>query len=159
MKPPDKERRAGTRPLSELVSGVLAPLADRRGYLLANLRAAWAEVVGPRYADCTEPERIDWPRGDREATGVLRIRADGPRAVLLQHELPQLVERVNDLFGYAAVGGVRLVQAPVTRRPRREAEKPAVDEDRLGEAVAAVADGPLKTALARLGRGIFARRT
>jgi hypothetical protein len=157
-KPKIGERR-GTRPLGELVAGVLAPVADRRGYALANLRAAWAEVVGQRYADCTEPERIDWPRGGEKGTGgVLRVRADGPRAVLLQHELGQLVERVNGFIGYSAVRGIRLVQGPVARRARKPGEPATVDEARLAGAVATVADEPLKAALSRLGRGVFAKR-
>src|SRR5262245_34073407 len=94
INPATTQQRRGVRTLSELVAGVVAPLADRRDYAFANLAAAWAEVAGPRYADCSAPERIDWPRG-KDAAGVLRLRVDGPKAVLLQHELGQLVERVN----------------------------------------------------------------
>jgi hypothetical protein len=142
--------------LSELVSGLLAPVAGRRGFALANLRAAWAEVVGPRYADCSYPERIDWPRSEEKpVAGVLRVRAEGPRAVLLQHELGQLVERVNAFYGYGAVDRVRLVQAPVPRPAPRPRAKPVVDEARVAASIAAVDDEPLREALARLGRGIF----
>jgi hypothetical protein len=159
MKPHVKQSR-GTRPLSELVAGVLAPMADRRGYLLANLKAAWPEIAGARYAACTEPERIDWPRAGDAVSGVLRIRADGPKAVLLQHELDQLVERVNAFVGYGAIRGIRLVQGPVARRPRPPLpQPPAVDETRLAAAVGGVSDEPLTAALARLGRGVFAKRT
>src|SRR5436189_6028480 len=84
-------------PLSELVARVLAPVKGKRAYAMADLAAAWPEIVGPRYADCTYPERLDWARGaaGAESGGVLRVRADGPRSVLLQHELGQLTERVN----------------------------------------------------------------
>jgi hypothetical protein len=153
-----RERRI-TRSLSEAVAGVVAPVSNRRGYAIANLRAAWTEIVGGRYADCTEPERIDWPRGDQRAPGVLRVRADGPRAVLLQHELGQLVERVNGFFGYDAVGSVRLVQGPVVRQGAVPAEQPAVDEARLADALAGVADDSLKAALSRLGRGVLTKRS
>jgi hypothetical protein len=146
-------------PLSELVAGVLAPVSGKRSYAMADLAAAWPEIVGPRYAECTYPERIDWPRGGEGGGAVLRVRADGPRAILLQHELDQLLERVNTYFGYAALGCIRLLQGPVPRRPVKH-ERPAqpVDEARLAEAVGEVGDGTLRDALARLGRGIFSSR-
>ena len=118
-------------PLSELVAGVLAPVSGKRAYAMADLAAAWPEIVGPRYADCTYPERIDWPRGGEGRRSGLRVRADGPRAILLQHELDQLTERVNTYFGYAAVARIRLLQGPVPRRavkrerPRDRSTKPA----------------------------------
>jgi hypothetical protein len=148
--------------LSELVARVLAPVKGKRAYAMADLAAAWPEIVGPRYADCTYPERLDWVRGAAEAEGggVLRVRADGPRSVLLQHELGQLTERVNTYFGYAAVASIRLLQGPVPRRTVRPAPAPArpVDETRLAEAVAAVGDRGLHDALLRLGRGIFSEQ-
>ena len=147
--------------LSELVAGVLAPVSGKRAYAVADLAAAWPEIVGARYADCTYPERMDWPRGGagsgEGAGAVLRVRADGPRAILLQHELDQLTERVNTFFGYAAVARIRLLQGPVPRRtaPRERIAARPVDEARLAETVAGVGDGALRDALARLGRGIF----
>jgi hypothetical protein len=143
-----------------MVAGVLAPISARRQFAAADLAAAWPEVVGPRYAECTYPERIDWPRGSDEPGAILRVRADGPRAVLLQHELGQLAERVNAFLGYAAIGRIRLVQGPVPRRAAKAA-KPAdreVDENRLDAVVGIVGDDALREALARLGRGIFAGR-
>jgi hypothetical protein len=144
--------------LSELVTDVLAPMSAKRAFAKADLVAAWPEIVGARYADCSHPERIDWPRGAAQDGGaVLRVRADGPRALLLQHEVGQLTERVNTYFGYAAIAHIRVVQGPVPRRrPHPDVTAPApVDEARLAQAVAAIADDGLREALARLGRGIF----
>jgi hypothetical protein len=147
--------------LTEIVAGVLAPVSDRRSFALASLAAAWPELVGPRYADSTHPERIDWPRGGAaQAAGTLRVRAQGPRAVLLQHELDQLVQRINAFFGHGAIDRIRLVQGAVPRRrPALPAAKPAVDETRLANAVADVGDDTLRQALARLGRGILGERS
>jgi hypothetical protein len=156
---PPRPRR--TRALSELVAGVLEPVSAKRSAVAASLATAWPELVGPRYADCTFPEKIDWPRGeDSGGGGVLRVRADGPRTVLLQHELGQLAERVNAYLGYGAIARIRLVQGPVPRRAAKTApsEPRAIDETRLAETVAPVSDDALRAALARLGRGVLAGR-
>ncbi len=80
---------------------------------------------------CTAPEKIVWPRHaltEDPPAGTLIIRADGPRAIFVQHELPQIVERVNAFFGYRAVAQARVVQGPVGARTPQAPPPPAVDE-------------------------------
>jgi hypothetical protein len=155
VSPIPQRRKLST--LAEAVAGVLAPVSQRRGFAVADLAAAWPEVVGARYADCTYPEKIDWPRAaDKAAGGVLRMCVEGPRAVLVQHELGQLLERVNGYLGHGTIGRIRLVQGTVPRRKPPAPPPRAADEGKVAQAVAAVDDDALREALARLGRGIFA---
>ena len=160
-----KERRRGPVPLAELVGKVVDPVIAKRGFATADLIAAWPGIVGAAYADCTEPERILWPRatgGGEPAPGVLFLKVDGPRAIFLQHELPQIRERINAFLGYAAIGQIRIAQGPVatrTRPAKREtAPLPAEAEGALAQATASVADEKLRSALARLGRGVLDTR-
>ncbi len=155
----ERRRRKGPVRLSELVSGVIAPVGTRRGFATADLLAAWPEIVGRGYADCTRPDKLVWPRGDDQSSGVLHVTVAGPKAVLFQHELGQIVERVNAFLGYAAIARIKLAQGPVTRRAVEVATpRPldATEEGRLAEAIADVGDDALKAALARLGRGVLA---
>ena len=159
----EKRRRRGAVAISELVARVLDPVTTRRGFATADLMAAWPEIVGPDYADCTCPERIVWSHGSdaAEAPGVLRLRVAGPRAVLVQHELGQIIERINGFLGYTAIGKITLVQAPITsRRPEKRRALPldAQQVARLGAAISDVDDAPLRAALERLGRGVLADR-
>jgi hypothetical protein len=159
--PADKFRRRGAVALAELVGKVLAPVTAKRGFATADLLAAWPEIVGPRYADCTRPERVSWPRGEEAARkpGLLVLRVDGPRAIFVQHEAGQIIERVNGFLGYAAIGQMRIVQGPVGPRtpapPAPARELRPVEEMRLAATVAGVADEDLREALARLGRGVL----
>ena len=158
----EKRRSRGAMPISALVGRVINPVARKRGFAAADLIAAWTDVVGAELAECTRPEKIVWPRGDANADrpGVLTLKVDGPRAVLVQHQVGQIVERVNAYFGYAAVGPVRLVQAPLGRTAKpapAAAEEPLTAEEaaRLAEATGAVDHQPLREALDRLGRGVL----
>ena len=148
--------------LGELVGRVIDPVARQRGFAATELLAAWPEIVGARYADCTRPERIVWPKGEEmEGTpALLVLRVDGPRAVLVQHEAGQIVERINAFMGYAAIGHLRILQAPVraATRPVKPAE-PELDgagEQQLRAAVDALPPGPLKASLEALGRSVIA---
>jgi hypothetical protein len=148
--------------LGELVGRVIDPVTRQRGFAATELLSAWSEIVGPRYADCTRPERIVWPKGEEMegAPALLVLRVDGPRAILIQHEADQIVDRVNNFLGYGAIGRLRILQAPVRHAapaPRREpAQLSPSDEMRLHQAVAKLPDGPLRTSLEELGRNVIA---
>lgn len=160
--PPQK--RKGAVHLSEVVGRVIEPVTARRGFAKADLIAVWPEIAGPMHASCTAPEKIVWPRHaetDAPSAGTLIIRAEGPRAIFVQHELPQIVERVNAFFGYRAVAQARVVQGPVTATAQKTVPPAALDEAsalRIASATAAVEDDGLRAALERLGRGVFTNR-
>jgi len=161
----DKPKRRGSVPLTQLIGKIIDPVIASRGFANGDLLAAWPEIVGAAFAGWTEPERIVWPRGvagKEPPPGILTLKADGPRAIYVQHELPQIIERVNRYLGYAAIGQVRIVQKPVT--VRRKAVRPALpaltaaSESALAGRLAGIGDDPLRQALDRLGRGVLAPR-
>lgn len=149
-------------PLSALVGRVLDPVSAKRGFANAELLAAWPEIAGPRYAHTTQPERISWAHGSAAAEdgGTLTVRVEGSVALYFQHEVGQILERVNGFLGFGAVRRIKIVQKPLDRGPRKAPVAPRAlnpaEEDRLAETVAGVADDGLKEALKRLGRGVLA---
>jgi hypothetical protein len=157
-------RRRGPVTLGELIGRVIDPVTKRRGFQTTDLIAAWPEIVGSHISDCTRPEKIVWPKGEEMegAPALLVVRVDGPRAVYVQHEAGQIVERVNAFLGYGAIGHIRIIQAPVKARREKAPPKAAAlapeAEARLSETVAAVPEGDLRAALARLGRGVLGER-
>ena len=159
-----KQRSRGPVLLAELVGKAIGPLAARRGFGTADLIAAWPEIVGARFADCTRPDKIAWPRGtaNESKPAHLVVRVDGPAAVLFQHETGQVVERVNAFLGYAAIGQIRIVQGAVGKADSYAPVPPtpidAEDEARLGAALAPVDNDALRSALDRLGRGVLANK-
>jgi hypothetical protein len=160
----ERERRRGARPIADLVGRVLDPVTRRRGFATADLIAAWPEIAGSRFAALTRPVKIAWPRGEANEglAGVLTLQVEGPAAILVQHELGQMLERVNDFLGYRAVAQIRLVQAPVQSTKRRGRPADTVlgtaEKERLASTVAPVGDESLRAALERLGRGVFGTR-
>ena len=161
---PERVRRRGAVHLSELIGQALKPLAGKRGFARADLVAAWPGIVGARYANCTRPEKIACPKGVDTAgkPGVLIVRVDGPRAILFQHEAGQVVERVNAFLGYAGVGQVRIVQGQVNANAEPETLRPRhlepAEEAKLSGSLQAVADDGLRSALAKLGRGVLSEK-
>ena len=87
------------------------------------------------------------------ATFVLRV--EGPVAIEIQHQSNVIVERVNRFFGWQAVGGLALRQAPLSRRERRV--PPQIYPKATAQVAATlgdVNDDDLREALARLGAAV-----
>jgi len=136
----------------------------KRGFAAVELVASWGEIVGPAYAETTQPDRLVWPRRaggtERFDEGVLTVRCTPSAALRLSHEMPAVVERINAFFGYRAVGRVRLLQAPLAaparNRPRQARLLTAEEAARIAGLVDGVADDGLRASLERLGRAVLA---
>jgi hypothetical protein len=161
-------RRGRPTALADLIAGQLKPSLKRRGFASADLFLHWDDIVGPTFAGATRPERLSWPRrledGGEEgfSPAVLTVACEGARALLLQHEAPRLVDRINAFLGYGAVGKLRIIQKPVPRRekPRGKAIGPlgAGAEHRLSRILDGIDDPELRAVLEKLGRGVLSGR-
>lgn len=150
----DAPRRGGARPVSELVPEVGRVAFRKFGFVQSSIVSRWAEIVGERYAEVSAPESLRFPPGER-ANGVLTLVASGAQAPLLQHIVPEIVERVNRFFGYPAVARVTIRQGRVERRelPQPPAPPREVPAD-MGESLRAVGDPELRAVLEALAAGI-----
>jgi hypothetical protein len=90
----------------------------RYGFAYGELMARWPDVVGETLAQYCEPERIKWPRGSGENAqklgGTLIIRAEPGRGLDLQYQTHQIIERINQFYGYGAITSIRIMQGHVT---------------------------------------------
>ena len=155
----DKPGPLFTKPLATFLGATLNDLFKRQGFASRELVTRWAEIVGTRVAAHAEPVKIQWPRpvGDEPpepATLVLRV--EGPVALEIQHSSDVILARVNQFFGWQAVGRLALRQAPL-RRPEPRKRRPGPDAATVAKAAATldgVDDPDLRTALARLKASI-----
>ncbi len=158
-RPPGRPPKA----MGTALTPFLKSLEARFGASVSPLAARWKEIVGETLAKRTEPVRLTKPRGG--GPGVLELKVDGPAAALVQHQAPDILERVKLVLGEGAVDKIRIVQGPVrapaatAKRPARRGTGPldAAAEAELAKGLAEVPDGELKAALLRLGRGVFRR--
>ena len=157
--------RRGARPVAELIDGALRPVVRKRGFASTDLFRNWGEIVGPAFASVSQPERLSWPRRledggeDGFEPATLTVRCEGSRALLLQHEAPTVVERINAVFGFPAVARLRIVQKPIHRpqvaRPPRLRPLTATEAAHVAEITAEIEDEGLRRALVDLGRAVL----
>ena len=154
----NKPGKSYPRPLADLVHRTLDDAFAKQGFASTELVTRWADIVGAEIASHAEPEKIQWPRpwdGKIPEPGTLVLRVEGPTALEIQHLSSVILERVNRFFGWRAVAGLRLRQAPLGRKSRPP--PPALDREaaaRLAADLDDIADPILRDALARLGAAI-----
>lgn len=145
-------RGQGLRRLPDLLGRLLEPSARRRGLAGSALLDDWPMIVGPALARSCQPVRLD-----RRDPPVLHLRVGSAAALEIQHMAPQIIERINQHFGYPAVARLSMVQAPLARaRPPSRPRPPlSVEAERAVErTVEPVLDPDLRAALRELGRAL-----
>lgn len=162
---PSFRRRRGPAPVADLLGDVLKPSAKKRGFASTDLFAHWPDIVGPVHRDHSQPERLSWPRKledggeDGFEPATLIVRVEGARALMFQHEIPQILERINAVFGFPAVARIRIVQKPIIRPQVARAPRPRpltrAEEARVRDLTDGIEDEGLKRALVSLGAAVL----
>lgn len=164
---PKADRRIrGFEPAFGLVKDPIRAVGEARGFAVARLLTHWAEVAGEDLARKTRPVKIGYGREGMGATLTLLVR--GAQAPEVEMALPLLKDRVNAVYGYAAIARIHLTQtaptgfaegqvefAPAPKAP--PAPAPAVLAQ-AAEAATGVGDPTLRAALEQLAQNILTRR-
>jgi hypothetical protein len=157
--PPKRLNRAVG--VGEALNKALDPVFRKRGFASRDLITHWAAMAPAPYDRIAAPDRLVWPRGERNAGGAtLYVRCAAGHALALQHEAPMLARSINRYFGYVLISGVRLSAEPLEasrEAPEAAAKATETPHPRADSEVEAVGDEGLRDALRRLGRGIMGR--
>ncbi|HUZ13052.1 MAG TPA: DciA family protein [Caulobacteraceae bacterium] len=155
-RPPPRPPRHAARGFAALIKA----LDERFGQGPDTLRARWREIVGESLASRSEPVKLIKARS---GGATLELRVAGPVAALVQHQAPLILDRLNLYLGQGAVARLRIVQGPLSApmqpraSPVRRVRPPldAAAERALALGLEAAPEGPLRDALARLGREVM----
>src|SRR3954471_21743276 len=93
-----------------------------RGFAEAGLITEWASIVGADVARMSRPVQLAFRQGERKG-GVVTVECGGAAALELQHLKPQILDRINSHFGYAAVAELRFKQGAAMRSARSKSPK------------------------------------
>ncbi|WP_235510466.1 DUF721 domain-containing protein [Tsuneonella troitsensis] len=159
LKPKAYERPRGgpAKSIAELTPQVGRTAFRRFGFVQSSVVTRWPEIVGEHHAKVCTPEAIRFPPGEK-ADGILQLVVLPAHAPLIQHVIPEIIERVNRFFGYKAIARVKLRQGAV-QPPRAEA-RPAAPPSlkpipfELGDSLRDVGDPELRAVLESLARTI-----
>lgn len=153
-------------PVSDLAAKILDPVMRKRAGMSIALVQSWEEIVGPRLARISRPEKIRWNRRRQEnepyEPAVLVIACDGLAALHIQHQSDEILERANAFLGFGAIGRISIIQKPVldttpaTRRPPEPLD--SAERSRLQHLVEKIEDPGLRASLEQLGASVVGTR-
>jgi len=153
----ERPRGGPARAISDLMPEIGRTAFRRFGFVQSSVVSRWHEIVGPRHARVCAPESIRFPPGEKR-DGILQLVVTPAHAPIIQHVVPEIIERVNRFFGYNAVAKVKLrqgeVKAPPALTPRAAPPvlKPIPIE--LGESLRDIGDPELRAVLESLARSM-----
>lgn len=163
--PSAEHRRRGFEPAFGLMKDPLRLVGEARGFAVTRLLTHWAEVAGPELAAKTRPVKVGFGREGLGATLTLLVKAS--EAPIVQMQLPQLKDRVNAVYGYAAVAHIHPTQtaasgfaegqAEFVAAPKAPARPDPALQTRAKEQAEGVADPGLRSALEQLAQNILTR--
>ena len=156
----ERQRGGQARAIADLMPEIGRTAFRRFGFVQSSVVTRWPEIVGPHPARVCAPESIRFPPGEK-ADGVLQLVVTPAHAPLIQHVIPEIIERVNRFFGYCAVSKVRLrqgaVQAPAgPARPAAAAPSLRPIPVELGDSLRDIGDPELREVLESLARSLEA---
>ena len=160
----ERPRGGPAKQVAELVPQIGRAAFRRFGFVQSSVVTRWPEIVGPRHAQVCMPEAIRFPPGEK-SDGILQLVVVPAHAPLIQHVIPEIMERVNRFFGYKAVARVKLRQGEV-KPPHAEGTRTAQGSSgpslkpipmELGESLRDIGDPELRTVLESLARSLGTR--
>ena len=147
--------------MTDLIRPAIKPICRKRGFVSADIFINWASIVGKRYAETVQPEKIIWPRDkaskSKERT-TLVVRTDSATSLFLEYEKTQFVERINTFFGWGAINRIKIINHPVRQKPKlRQQKKPEISQTeihQLEQKIDGISNKRLRDALLRLGKDV-----
>lgn len=153
---PEPARSNRSRPVSELLPSVGGAAFRRFGFVQSSIVTRWPDIVGEKLAAASAPESIKFPVGKKQ-DGTLSLMVRSAHAVMIQHVVPEIIERVNLFFGYPAIAKVAIRQGDVAPRPKpRPSPAPRPVPVELGQSLKSIEDPELKAVLEALAAGVGA---
>ncbi|MCP4934885.1 MAG: DUF721 domain-containing protein [bacterium] len=146
----NNKHRARPRTIASFLPKITGKVLAKKGFPNMSLITDWPAIVGPELAAYTCPEKMSWPRQDRQEPSdeigsdfkpqtrkrlsqkpqrgiTLKLRVESHQALDIQYSLAQIIERINSYFGYRAVTDIRIIQGPVGKTRKT----PSVTSDHI----------------------------
>jgi len=150
------------QPLSTYIKPRLEPIMHKKSGFDMALLDSWPQIVGEELAQICTPfklSRARRPAAEKAPSATLSIACEGLASLKIQHQLDDILEKINLFFGCQAIGKIKIVQKslshfPDTAAPRRILSK----EERawLKAQTCSLEDDVLRAAMIRLGENIMA---
>ena len=145
----------GLTAINQYLESALAKSLKRQGFTVYGVVADWEKIVGPVLARYSLPVRVR--RAPDGENASLEIKIAAGIGLEFQHFQPQLIERVNQYYGFRAITRLQLRQGfvpPPKHAPPAAPVKVALPSEIQAE-IDKISHSALRQALLDLGTAIY----
>lgn len=154
------QKRLGLQQITSLIGAISRPFMQKHSLLDERVFTFWQDIIGPKLADHTLPLRL-MGQSDPQKHGYrqLEILVTPGAALELSYAKTQIIEKINQFYGYAFIGDIKIKQGALpqlTRKAKRRVAKPLAAEkvEWVETLVDNVEDAELRKALTKLGKNV-----
>lgn len=165
--PPSAARRTrGFEATSGLLKDQIRKVGESRGFAHSRILTHWPEIAGEDMARITRPVKVGYGREGMGAT--LTLLTTGSNAPIVEMQKEKLREKVNSVYGYAAISRILITQTAATgfsegqvefiAAPKAPPKLDPVVQAEAARTAAPIQNDALRMALEALGQNILTRR-
>lgn len=156
-----KRTHKGLRNISRLAQDIGRVSFKKQGFNGIEIFKQWPYIVGDHLNQYCAPEKISWPRGRSEVDSdqlngaTLVIKCLGAFALEIESNAPIILQRANIMFGYAAIGKIKLKQVQTIDFENKYIAEPVIETPvEIAESTHDIKNSGLRDALNALGAQI-----
>jgi hypothetical protein len=146
----------GTSRLGKIAAPLTREATRHRGFINSRILLEWHKIIPDGMNEMVRPLQIRRDLKNNEA--VLVVLVSSATALTIQHYEPQIIERLNSYFGFAAVTKLQLKQGILPLPKRKGAAKIRARPSEAAPDLSPVADDELRAALDRLHAARYTKR-
>ncbi|MBI1327908.1 MAG: DUF721 domain-containing protein [Alphaproteobacteria bacterium] len=147
--------------IGNMVGSLTRNTFRKKFVVLGRLLSDWPTIAGANFASITTPSQLKYTKSgkDKHMAATLVLEAPNAQIPLLHHQMPILIQRINQVFGQNIIENIKLVpetskkqsvEAPKRRKTLTESEKQGVSS-----LVENIEDPTLREKLQTLGEAVL----
>lgn len=154
------QKRFGLQKVTDLIGGISRPFMQKHSLLDERVFTFWQDIIGKQLSSHTLPLRLIG-QNDSAKHGYrkLEILVTPGAALEVSYAKTQLIEKVNQFYGYSFISDVAIKQGKIpelTRKPKKRRTKP-ISQDKVEwveNQVGNVQNAELRDALTKWGKHV-----
>ena len=152
--------------LSQVLLPITKKIAGKNGFAEIGILTHWAEIIGSPLAQYTVPQKIVFPRNEKNNGCLYLAVPTGAFAIEIQHREKYILEKINTYFGYHAVSTLKIIQNSEIcsakpqkenfSQPQKAPELSQKEKDEIKNLCKNINNENLKEILINLGHSVYA---
>jgi hypothetical protein len=150
--------------ISQALHPLVRKIAGKNGFVEIDIITNWSEIVGNILAQNSTPQKIIFPKNQKD-NGVLYLAVQsGAFAVEIKHREKYILDKINTYFGYKAISTIKIMQnndvSSNTYKPKLNSTPPPnkLDDEtskKIKNMCNDIKNEKLKEILIKLGHSIY----